>query len=203
MIFNYNGNSSKSGIYEIRNRLSGKSYLGQAKRFKERWKNHSLNLRNGKHENSHLQLSFFKYVEKVNVDDFLEFHILEIMENSTKRERLLREEFWIDQYLKNGYKLYNKKLKPTLEESVSDCWSHTPEVTRKKMSLSRKGRKAWNKGIKISEEHRQNIKKARAKQVVQHSPETRKKLSEAARRVINHSGRFKPGWRKAKLNSNS
>jgi len=131
VLFNYEEKSKLSGIYELRNRISNISYIGSAVRFKERWSSHKNSLKSGKHQNKHLQYSFLKFLEQQGNDNFIEFHILEVMDNSTKAERLVQEEFWIDLYLGNGYKLYNNRLKPTKESQV---WSHNPEETRKKLS---------------------------------------------------------------------
>lgn len=138
MLFNYNSYSLKPGIYEIKNLLSGKSYIGSAKRFKSRWQNHASSLKTGKHQCKHLRNSFNKYFEEQKKDDFIEFHVLEVMENSTKEERLIREEFWINKFKSDGVEIYNSRLKPTDEPKNRSCTSLTPEETSKKMSESLK-----------------------------------------------------------------
>jgi predicted GIY-YIG superfamily endonuclease len=83
MLYFYEGNSKSSGIYEIINKLNNKRYIGSAQEFKSRWKDHKSSLLNNKHQNKHLQHSFNKYYEiENNNSNFLEFHIIEIMENS-------------------------------------------------------------------------------------------------------------------------
>lgn len=115
MYFNYQDFSLKSGIYEIRNRISNKSYIGQASRFKTRFGGHKQTLFNNKHSNKHFQSSYNFYLNLLGHDNFIEFHILEVMTSSTKEKRNVREEYWINKYLKSGYQLYNKNLKPTKE----------------------------------------------------------------------------------------
>lgn len=137
MLFFYENHSLKSGIYEIRNRITNKSYIGQAQRFKERWMGHKNSFLRNKNKNKHFQNSFNKCFKEVNHDNFLEFHVLEIMENSTKEQRNKQEEYWIEQYLEKNYKLYNKKLKPTTETKINFI-SHTEE-TKKKLSEINKG----------------------------------------------------------------
>lgn len=139
MLFFYEGNSLKSGIYEIRNRYANRSYIGQAKEIKERWKNHSYYLKTNRSQNKFLQNDFNKCKEILGHFNFLEFHILEIINgDSTKNERNIREEFWINEYLNNSYKLYNFILEPTKECGEKSCWSKNPEETRRKHSESSK-----------------------------------------------------------------
>lgn len=53
---------SKTGVYVIENLVNGKKYVGSAARsFKQRFQQHSLNLRKGRHKNKHLQAAWNKY----------------------------------------------------------------------------------------------------------------------------------------------
>lgn len=156
MLFFYEGNSLKPGIYEIRNRLSNKSYIGQTVRFKKRWATEwKPQLLKGTSHNEHLKHSFNLYFEQLKHTDFLEFHILEVMENSSKTEREIREEWWIKEYLKNGYDLYNVNLEPTNQKERS-CFSHTPEETRQKMREAKLGKPGSNKGKKMPQRSGKN-----------------------------------------------
>lgn len=141
MLFNYNSYSLKPGIYEIKNLLSGKSYIGSAKRFKARWMGHSSSLKNRKHQCKHLRNSFNKHFEEQKNDNFIEFHVLEVMENSTKEERLIREEFWINKFKSDGVEIYNSQLKPTNEPKDRSCFSLAPEET--KLKHSERSKKNW------------------------------------------------------------
>ena len=129
MLLIYNGNSLKSGIYEIRNRITNISYIGSAGKFKTRWNSHIYSFMNNKQRNRYMQNSFNKYFKALDHSNFIEFHILEIMENSIKSERLIREEYWITCALENNVNLYNFNLKPTKENKN---WSNNPEETSKK-----------------------------------------------------------------------
>lgn len=137
MIFNYNGCANKSGIYEIRNRVSNKSYIGSAKTIKLRWLGHASSFRNGKQRNVHLQRSYDKYNIELGHSNFIEFHILEILNDSTKEERLIREEYWIRFAIENNVALYNLHLEPTKENKA---WSNTPAETAGKHAISFKGK---------------------------------------------------------------
>jgi group I intron endonuclease len=119
MLFEYQGFSRKGGIYRIKNTVSGVVYVGSAKRFKERWGDHARSLGQGKHHTKHLQNAYSKYILECGNDDFLEFAVLEVMENATKAERLLREEWWIHKYLNDGLELYNANKTPTKEPAKS------------------------------------------------------------------------------------
>ena len=52
---------NQSGIYQIRNLVNGKVYVGSAKKFKSRWGQHRTNLRSKSHHSSHLQRAWNKY----------------------------------------------------------------------------------------------------------------------------------------------
>jgi len=153
MIFEYDGNSKMSGIYEIRNRLSGKSYIGSAKRFKERWKSHASSLRSNRHQNKHLQYSFSKGSESMSHDDFIEFHVVEKMQCSSKEERLEREAHWIGQAIEiyGRENIYNMRLDPRKENKE---WSTDPTKTREKMSAAHRRKK-------LSEETKRRISVAK------------------------------------------
>lgn len=56
-----------SGIYEIRNTVTGKRYIGSAKRLRLRFTQHRARLRGGKHHSRHLQASWIKHGEQTFV----------------------------------------------------------------------------------------------------------------------------------------
>lgn len=89
----------KSGIYQIRNKVNGKVYVGQAQNIDVRWNSHRNELLRGVHKNKHLQSAFNKYGP-----DSFEWSVLERCAISDLNER---EMFWIgekDAYRK-GYNL--------------------------------------------------------------------------------------------------
>lgn len=78
-----------SGIYEIKNIKSLKTYIGSSKDCDKRRNRHFSELRNNKHKNSHLQNSF-----NLHGSEFFTFRIIEIVE---KREMLIkREQFYLN-----------------------------------------------------------------------------------------------------------
>lgn len=52
-----------SGVYEIRNRVSGKRYIGSSKNIGLRWTCHRKRLRRGNHHSRYLQFAWNKYGE--------------------------------------------------------------------------------------------------------------------------------------------
>lgn len=78
----------RSGIYQIRNKDSGKRYIGSAKVFRIRWNSHRAKLVKGTHHSPHLQASWTK-----NGPNSFEFEILEFCEMVNLIER---EQHWID-----------------------------------------------------------------------------------------------------------
>lgn len=166
MKFNYEGNSLKGGIYKILNTHSGRVYIGSAARFKTRWQHgHARSLEIGKHRNKFIQADFNKCREELGHDEFLEFHVIQLMEGSSKDERKVVEQEWIDQYFDNQKQCYNLQRKATL--SREDVPSKNPAATFDKKSRAAKGKKhtpEWNtriseshKGKKLSLAHKEKI----------------------------------------------
>lgn len=125
--------------------------------------------------NRFLQFDFNKSKQELGHDDFLEFHILEIIEESTKEQRNKREEWWIQKFYDQQQNCYNFKQKA--ESNERSCWSSNPSETSKKISIATKGRKIWNKGLKLSEEHKLKLSAAHIGKTC--SQETKQKMSES------------------------
>jgi hypothetical protein len=139
MKFNYQDSSNKPGIYKIINIHTNRIYIGQASRFERRWYDHKKNLLNGNHKNKFLLNDFNKCKEELGHDDFLEFHVIQVMENSTKEQRNNREEQIIAEHYDKQENCYNFKQKA--ESKERSCFSNTPEKT--KATLSEKAKELW------------------------------------------------------------
>lgn len=87
---------NSSGVYEIKNTVNGKIYIGSAHRFGKRWAEHRRRLRKGIHYNTYLQCSFNKYNE-----DVFEFKIL----FKCPKEYCIKLEQWCIDKLKPEYNI--------------------------------------------------------------------------------------------------
>jgi len=86
------------GIYEIKNRVNGKRYIGSSQDIKGRWWEHRWLLDKQKHYNPHLQHAWDKYGEA----NFLFI----VLEEVTKEQLLSREQEYLDTLVSSG-QLYN------------------------------------------------------------------------------------------------
>lgn len=77
------------GIYEIKNKLTGKVYIGSSKQIEKRWEQHVQALEKGSHHSVLLQRAWTKYGK-----DCFEFTI---KEECTKEQLLEREQHYLDQ----------------------------------------------------------------------------------------------------------
>lgn len=91
-----------------------------------------------------------------------------------------REIFWIKHYREIGKNLTNST-------EGGRCPRHIPEEVILKRSLALKGKKAWNKGKKLSDDHKlklsiankNNQKLIKSKTGTKHSDETKRKMSKS------------------------
>lgn len=155
------------GIYKITNLINNGIYVGQTKeRFQRRFWLHRWELRNGTHNNPHLQKSWNKYEE-----DNFSFSVVEICEENDIDEK---EKYWISYYRDKG-KCYNIQ---DGGQPDSLCSYITPETrkyigelnrkrmtgcklsqeTREKMSLARKGKRIYRKYDTLTDEQATIIK---------------------------------------------
>ena len=77
-----------SGIYCIKNKISGKVYIGSSKNILSRWRQHKYKLRLEIHENSYLQRSWVKYGDSVFIFSVIEYCDEKDLDN--------KELFWIN-----------------------------------------------------------------------------------------------------------
>lgn len=168
------------GIYAIKNKISGKAYVGQSVFVEGRKNSHFHSLRMGNHDSVHLQRAFIK-----DGADAFEHVILEICKQD---ELTNREQFWMD--LIRPYGIYNLApaagsnfgFKHSIEarkrmSAAQKLRTATPE-TKLKMSIARRGRKKPESfSIKMSLVHK-------GKQI---PDETRKKISESLKGNIPHN----------------
>ena len=181
------------GIYQIKNLINGKRYIGSAVDIKRRWRDHRKQLTARKHHSRKLQNAWNKYGA-----DVFEFSVIEYVSDA---ECLIdREQHWIDieNAVSEGYNvaprafsLLGFKHSP---ESIEKC--RAAKMGKKmKPSVAEALRKA-NVGRKLSDDHKLKIAKAStgrrrtpeqiAKVITAHlgvkrSAETRRRISDAAK----------------------
>lgn len=114
----------KSGIYQIKNKVNHKIYVGSSINMYLRFLDHRAELRHNTHSNPHLQNAFNKYGE-----DNFEFSVLQLCDTDILRDL---EQWYID-ILKPDYNicLDSTILPPRGNESRS-----RQSMTRKKMFLA-------------------------------------------------------------------
>jgi group I intron endonuclease len=130
---NYNSHSNESGIYQIRNESNGRLYIGSAKEFKARYKQHIASLTKGTHHNKFLQNDF----NKCGTDAFV-FEVLEVTTGSTVERRIIEESYLNKFFDKctNCYNVKNFTLKRTEQP-----WDSSKETSRLKLIEAQ--RKSW------------------------------------------------------------
>jgi group I intron endonuclease len=138
---------SKSGIYQIRNLINGKRYIGSSINLEERWNRHKSLLLINQHHSIKFQRAWNKYGEQ----NF----IFEIIEEVRDKQLLLeREQYWMDffQSYKNGYNICIK---------AGNCLGIKRSCkTKNKISKAQMGKKHHSYGKNHSKEHKQKISEA-------------------------------------------
>ena len=107
----------KSGIYQIRNLINNKIYVGSSKNIQIRFYNHRSKLKNNKHNNTYLQNSYNKYGK--------ENFVYEIIEFCKEYKKIELEQYWIDRLGvvdKNiGYNISKKANMPEVKTTKVIC----------------------------------------------------------------------------------
>ncbi|ASD51971.1 homing endonuclease [Pseudomonas phage PspYZU05] len=129
----------ESGIYQIKNIVNNKIYVGSAKNFERRWARHIKDLENGNHSSIKLQRSFDLH------GNVFEFSILEKIEY-VKDIIIERENFWINKLNSkiNGYNIADASFGDVLSTHPNKekiLAKRTKTVKEKMESLGKEGRK--------------------------------------------------------------
>lgn len=148
----------KSGVYKILCLVDGRVYVGHSKNLRRRFNDHISRLKRGKNMNRLLQ-------EAWNRHGASSFQFL-VIEECKCSDLINREQFWIDEYraacIETGF-----NISPTAESNRGVKY---PDFIRQRCS-------EWQRGRKLSDSHRENVRRAVTGRVTHES--TRKKLSEA------------------------
>ena len=131
--------NNKSGIYQIRNIINNKIYIGSTKNLNRRRKEHFGLLRLNKHCNTKLQNSFNKYGKENFIFEVVEFCEIEYLTEC--------EQYWIDKLnvFKNGYNENPRaNMPPILKGELNGMYNryHTEE-SKKLMSLHKIGTQVY------------------------------------------------------------
>lgn len=133
----------KSGIYIIKNKITGRLYVGSSINFVSRFKEHKNDLRKNKHCNIYLRRVYNKD------NNIFEFKIIEYVPD--KKFLIKREQFWIDYYdsYNNGYNIC-----PIAGNTLGFKMS---EESRKKLSIANSGKNNGMYGKTHTKEARKKI----------------------------------------------
>lgn len=167
----------KMGIYQIRNTINNKVYIGSTiNRYSRRWK-HFDDLKKKKHHSSYLQNAFDKYGRDVFVFEMLEF--------TDEKEKLVSlEQSWIDKVNPE----YN--IRKIAQSNLG--MKHSEETKEKIRRNGNLGRKFTGKALeniragvkKRNYEHTQAQRKASSINIIEYNK------SEAHRKVASKMGKL-------------
>lgn len=123
------------GVYEIRNTIDGKLYVGSSLNCEARYTKHVWHLNRGTHDNAYLQNAWNAHGSKA--------FAFAVLETCTEDELLTREQVYLDRYYDKQVQCYN--INPVAAKPPK-CFgnkhapkSHT-EATKTRMSASHKAR---------------------------------------------------------------
>jgi len=150
-----------SGIYQIRNIVNGKCYIGSAVDLRQRWAVHLSTLRHRSHYNIHLQRAFDK--------DSKEAFIFEVLEELEPENLVEREQYYLDT-LNPEYNIlptagssfgvqYTDDARAKM--SAAKIGGHLSAETCARMSIARMGERNPNYGKHLSAKTRAKISAAK------------------------------------------
>lgn len=152
------------GIYKIVNKINNKIYIGQSVDINARFSQHKYTIK--KNINHPLYNAFRKY----ELDNF-EFIIIEEIENINDLD--LRELYWVNHYKSND-RNYGYNIRIDCRTNRGHKYS---DESKNKISLSNKGKPAWNKGLKMSDEYCKTMSLSqKGKKRKPHTEETKRKI---------------------------
>lgn len=134
-----------AGIYRIRNRINGKSYIGSAVCFRNRWTSHRHGLSRGCHHSRHLQNAWNKHGEQA-----FSFEVLQVC---SVHELIPSEQIWLD----------TERPEYNISEIAGSCLGvKHPLATRLKRSELNIGNK-FAAGRKVSDQARKAVAESNRK----------------------------------------
>lgn len=140
------------GIYEIRNVINNKYYIGSSKNIKKRWWRHKNDLKNNNHNNIHLQRAWNKYGKNNFIFKVIEECKIEDLLSLEQKYLDLKPEYNIGITSSGGDNLTNNpnkldiinRIKHTLNEKISNM---TEEERKLKWGRNGEDNPNWKGGI--------------------------------------------------------
>ena len=158
----------QSGIYAIRNTVTGRVYVGSAIHLWRRWRGHRHHLKHGTHHAAILQRSWAKHGE-----DAFTFEVLEFVPD--KADLLVREQHWMDA-LGAAKRKTGMNSRPNASNNLGFKMS---AKSRAQLSASQRGKPR-------SPEYRAKIAAGVTAHFAESTPEERRLWSEKMKRASAH-----------------
>lgn len=178
---NYQGHSSKSGVYQIRNLNNGRVYIGSAKCFRVRKQQHVASLKRTTHHNKYLQHDFNKCGEEMFI-----FEVLEVVEGE-QVDRILIEQTKLDSLYDNQDACYNfKKQAIYINGELISAGLSTLESKKKRSESAKRMWKQETHRVKI----REAMKPYRDEQVINLNKYREEALKAASKTNAKHYGKL-------------
>lgn len=184
-----------SGIYEIKNIINGKRYIGQARNLRKRKSQHFAKLKRNEHGNQHLQNSFNKY----GYSNF-EFSIIlycELSELTYYEQKVM--DVLHPEYNKRPAADSNVGIKPSRESNIKRSLAmkgrvHSEESIRK-MSESKMGHSVSEETLKkLSESHKGQIQSKESREKASISLQGKKRENSTSKYIGVHFSEKDNGW---------
>lgn len=163
------------GIYEIRNKIDNKRYIGKSKNINKRFASHKYYMKKTEFKKKMINRYLHYAAQKYGIENF-EFNILENCEDYSEDQVKDIELFYMDLYQTCNRKFgYNLRRDSSSKHFVSD-------ETRRLQSISQTGEKNGNYGNYWSDEQKEKASQIAIKrhQEGSYGDEWKKKLSKAS-----------------------
>lgn len=184
-------------IYEIRNTINGKRYIGCSKNISTRFIKHKSRLKNNNHKNIYLQNAYNKYGE-----DNFEYNILFKLNSETEMYKKEKE------LISENDGLYNLAEGGLGGDTFTNRSEESKAITRERLSKASKISNEKNKSLhsdnttKLWQNDKYREKVLKGVRENAKKPEYREKLSEGVKKVL-EDPKMREKWSEAKKGKNN